>query len=86
MKIIKKNKNCKVEFTLKNSFLKCCPKPEELALRSLMNNYDLPSYLHNKKGPAVVNLTSGYCEYWENGKALGYKNNVTHKVLRKFKV
>lgn len=38
---------------------------------NLMTMFNLSSYLHNPIGPAIVDLATGYCTYFVNGKQLG---------------
>ncbi len=52
-------------------------KLENETLYSLNNNYSLSKFLHNKKGPALINLNNkDAVEFWVDGKQLTDKEEI----------
>lgn len=61
-------------YTVKKEFLNVCAEPHKKHVVDLLGEFNLPKYLHNTNGPAIVDLTHSIPEnreqYWIDGKRL----------------
>lgn len=61
-------------YTVKKEFLNVCSNPHEKTEAELLGDFNLPKYLHNTNGPAIVdplNLVEKNKEqFWIDGKRL----------------
>ena len=61
-------------YTAKKEFLNVCPNPQERVSPDLLGELNLPKYLHNTIGPAIIDPSnlkeSNKIQYWIDGKRL----------------
>lgn len=64
------------KLTVKEEFLKKVPgllddkNNVTMNMFDLMSKHELGKHLHNPSGPAIVEDSTGHCEYWLNGNQL----------------
>ena len=62
------DKDKHVTLTVKRKFLEVCPNPTEYNNHDLAIKFNVPFYLHNPKGPAVVDHYEKVTSYWLDGR------------------
>jgi hypothetical protein len=64
----------KAIYVVKKTFLDKCPEPEKYGPFDLAKDFNLPTFVHNEKGPAIVRPAMNLEEYWIDGVNLNVKN------------
>lgn len=57
-----------VTLTVKREFLEKCPNPSEYTNHDLALKFNVPFFLHNEHGPAVIDHFEKTKSYWLNGR------------------
>lgn len=77
-----KDVNNRFSFTVKSEFLQKCPNPSTQTCYDLFSKFYLLGYIHNPKGPAVINLKTNEDSYWIDGRLIDVDSPEDAKKMR----